>query len=119
MMQNELIDDDALFPPRVVVGTFSPELPDGCTWKLLADDALVTTGRVGPDERSRLKVCERCKADSKLTLRVQLPPFAGLVCTDPEMEGGLVILDTVDIAITVPGRKKGMVSLSKSPRKTA
>ena len=119
MMQNELIDDDALLPPRVVVGTFSPELPDGCTWRLLVDDKLVTSGRVNPDQKVKLAVSARCKADSKLTLRVQLPPFVGLVCSAPEMEGGLVILDTVDIAITVPGRKKGIVSLSKSPKKTA
>ena len=97
MMQNELIDDDALFPPRVVAGTFSPELPDGCTWRLLADDTLVTSGRVNPDQKVKLAVSARCKADSKLTLRVQLPPFVGLVSSAVEVEGGLVVVDCADI----------------------
>lgn len=97
MMQNELIDDDALFPPRKVAATFEPELPDGCTWRLLADDVLVTSGRVGPDQKAKLEVCARCKADSKLVLRVQLPPFVGLVSSPVEAEGGLVVVDCADI----------------------
>jgi hypothetical protein len=114
MMQNELINADALFPPRVVAGTFEPALPDGCTWRLFADEELVTSGRVGPEERARLSVRAQCKADSKLALRVQLPQFIGLVSQAIEEEGGLVILDTADIACNRPVDQGGIIPFSLS-----
>jgi hypothetical protein len=100
MMQKEAPENDLLMSSRAIWVRFDPPLPEGSTWELSSEDGWISEGKVDESQRTKLVVKTVCTEGAKLELRVFVPSLGQ--CRVQEYEGGLVIIDTLDIACSKP-----------------
>lgn len=88
-----------------VWGSFSPALPYDCVWALYdCDNSCIASGNVQEDERVLLSVAIPQGASTPVTLHVHHVNWDFVPNTLTESEGGLVIVDNVEVAVAPSDR---------------
>ncbi|MFN8394789.1 MAG: hypothetical protein U0176_08980 [Bacteroidia bacterium] len=88
-----------------VWGSFSPALPYDCVWALYdCDNSCLASGNVQEDERVLLSVAIPQGASTPVTLHVHHVNWDFVPNTMTECDGGLVIIDNLEVAIAPTDR---------------
>jgi hypothetical protein len=96
MMPKNFTESQPSLPVRSIKANFAPQLPEGCTWTLWAQDRLLASGKVDPPQRSSLLVTTTYAGDAELKLIVSVPITIGQCSVVQDHEGGLVIIDNLE-----------------------
>lgn len=83
---------------RKVWAKIDPPLPEGCWWELYENNCLVKFARLEKGQISELEVEVTCAKSAELTLHIYVPGFIGKQCLLKAYDGGLVIIDTLELA---------------------
>lgn len=87
---------------RKVWAKIDPPLPEGSWWELYEANRLVNSARLEKGQTSMVEVKVMCAKTSELTLRICVPAYIGKQCLVQEQEGGLVIIDTLEVEKAKP-----------------
>ena len=103
---------------RKIWAKIDPPLPEGSKWEVYEANRLITAARLEKGQTAELEVTVTCSKSAELTLHVFIPCYIGRQPQVQEHEGGLVIIDTLEIAQCKPVSPKRLRP-SLKPRKEA